>query len=116
MADEKFETWGIVELFGHQRIAGRLSEKSLAGVNMLRCDIPIDKDDPEKFRTVYHGGAAIYGLHPTDEAIARAAAFAGVSRPAYEYQVEDALRRLKAPESSTSRQRSFDDDDRDDDN
>lgn len=106
---EIFEAWGIVDLFGHQRLAGRLSERTIAGVNMLRIDIP-DKDNPEKFRTVYHGGAAIYGLHPTDETIARAAAAATVNRPTYEYQVEDALRRLQAPARDPVRDTGFDDD------
>ena len=39
MAD-KFEQWGIVELMGHQRAAGRLSEESIGGANMLRVDMP----------------------------------------------------------------------------
>ena len=88
------ETWGIVDLFGHQQIAGRLSEVSVAGCNMLRVDIP-DKEDPAKFRTVVHGGSAIYGIHFTDEQMARIAA-SRADRPAYEYNVKDALEKLHA--------------------
>lgn len=87
------ETWGIVDLFGHQRIAGRLSEVSIAGCNMLRIDIP-DKADTEKFRTVVHGGSAIYGIHFTDEQVARVAA-SRVSRPTYEYSVQEAIKQLQ---------------------
>lgn len=34
---EKFEAWGIVELMGRQRVAGRISEQPLGGGNLLRC-------------------------------------------------------------------------------
>jgi len=95
------ETWGIVELMGHQQIAGRLSEVSIAGCNMLRVDIP-DKDDAQKFRTVVHGGSSIYGIHFTDEQVARMASAARSTRPAYEYSVKDALERLEL-EASTRR-------------
>lgn len=67
---EKFEQWGIVELMGHQRAAGRrLSEETVGGANMLRVDVP----DGETFRTAYYGASAIYALHVTDERVARAA-------------------------------------------
>lgn len=46
---EKFEAWGIVELMGHQRVAGRLSEQPLGGGNLLRVDIP----DGEGFRSTF---------------------------------------------------------------
>jgi hypothetical protein len=101
---DKFETWGVVELFGRHQLAGRISEQVIAGVTMLRVDIP-DKDDTDKFRTVYHGGAAIYGVHPTDETVARAAASAGSQRPAYEYQVEDAIRRLPKPRNEIQQEK-----------
>jgi hypothetical protein len=65
---EKFEAWGIVELMGHQRAAGRLSEQNIGGANLLRVDVP----DGETFRTVFYGASAIYALHVTDEAAAHA--------------------------------------------
>jgi hypothetical protein len=94
---EKFEAWGIVEIMGHMRVAGRLSEQVVAGANLLRVDIPESEEDKEKFRTTFFGPSAIYALHITDETIARTTAAAGVTRPTYEYAVEDALRRLQAP-------------------
>lgn len=36
---EQQEIWALVELFGHQRIAGRVSEYSLGG-NFIRVDVP----------------------------------------------------------------------------
>lgn len=38
--EAKFDLWCIVELFGHNRIAGRCTEQNVAGVNMLRVDVP----------------------------------------------------------------------------
>jgi hypothetical protein len=33
--DEKFDLWAIVELMGHSKIAGKCTEQSIAGSNML---------------------------------------------------------------------------------
>jgi hypothetical protein len=90
---EKFEAWGIVELMGHQRAAGRLSEQTVGGANLLRVDIP----DGENFRTVFYGSSAIYAVHITDETIARASAAAQGTRPTYAYEVSESLRKLSAP-------------------
>lgn len=74
---EKFDQWGIVELMGHQRAAGRLTEEMIGGANMLRVDIP----NGEAFRTAYYGSSAIYALHVTGEKEARAVAGNMGSRP-----------------------------------
>jgi uncharacterized RmlC-like cupin family protein len=95
---EKFEAWGIVELMGHQRAAGRLSEQTIGGANLLRVDIP----HGEGFRTAFYGSSAIYAVHITDETIARAAASAHGTRPTYAYEVSDELRKLAAPRSPAS--------------
>lgn len=67
-APEKFEAWGFVELMGHNRIAGKLSEQTIAGKNLLRVDVPLEDGS---FRTQFYGASAIFALHPTDEATAR---------------------------------------------
>lgn len=92
MTENKFEAWGLVELMGHQRVAGRLSEQVIAGANLLRVDIP----DGESFRTVYYGPSAIYAVHVTDEAAARGIANNCEKRPAYAWELERQPR-LQAP-------------------
>lgn len=106
------ETWGIVQLMGHQQLAGRLSEVSVAGSAMLRIDVP-DAKDKTKFRTAIRGSGAVYGIDFVDETIARASAAANNSRPIYHYDVQTALKQLEAPTRPC--QRSFDDDDDDQD-
>ena len=84
---DKFEHWGIVELMGHQRTAGRLTEEMIGGANMLRVDVPAGNE----FRTAYYGASAIYAVHITDETIARAAADSMGSRPPFAYEISRLL-------------------------
>lgn len=92
---EKFEAWGIVELMGHQRVAGRLSEQPLGGGNLLRVDIP----NGESFRTAFYGASSIYAVHITDEAAARKIAENSGTRPTYAYELSQAVARI-APSAS----------------
>ena len=82
---EKFDSWAIVELFGHQRIAGRVTEATIGGCALLRVDVP-DQPATEGDRwssgqsaipayTRYFGNGAIYSMTPcTEEVAVRAAA------------------------------------------
>lgn len=76
-APATFDHWAVVELFGHQRIAGRVREELLAGRAFLRVDVPAVVDPAaggaEGF-TRYYGASAIYSLTPTTEEVARLAA------------------------------------------
>jgi hypothetical protein len=82
---EKFEHWGIVELMGHQRASGRLTEEVIGGANLLRVDVPTDAHN---FRTVYYGSSAIYALHITGEEEARRMAARSGARPPFAYEIE----------------------------
>jgi len=62
---EKLNLWCIVELMGHQKIAGKCTEQSIAGVNMLRVDVPATETTSEF--TKFYGGSAIYSINPVDE-------------------------------------------------
>ena len=69
MQTEKFELWCLVELFGHQKIAGLCTEQNIAGTNMLRVDVPeTDKQPPF---TRFFGSSAIYAINPVDEITCR---------------------------------------------
>jgi hypothetical protein len=65
---EKFDLWCMVELFGHQRIAGKCTEQNVAGTNMLRVDVPQTKDRQAFTRFLSSG--AIYAINPVSEEVA----------------------------------------------
>ena len=69
MEQEKFDLWCVVELFGHSRIAGRCTEKYVAGTNMLRVDVPDTSNQPGFTRFLSSG--AIYAINPVSEGVAR---------------------------------------------
>lgn len=67
--NEKFDVWCMVELFGHQRIAGRCTEQNVAGTNMLRVDVPQTKNNPPFTRFLSSG--AIYAINPVTKEVAQ---------------------------------------------
>lgn len=67
-----FRTWALVEIFGHERIAGEVSEQVIAGEGFVRVDVPAI-DGQAAFTRLY-GGKAIYSITPVSEEIARRAA------------------------------------------
>lgn len=81
---EKFDSWAVVELFGHQQIAGRVTEASIGGCSFLRVGVPdqpaIEKRDYYSAQpalpayTRYFGQGAIYAMTPCSEAAARSVA------------------------------------------
>lgn len=79
------EQWAIVEIFGHARIAGRLSEQTIGGCSFVRVDVP---DLPgEKGYTKLYGNGAIYAITFVDQAIATAAAEHIHARPVTPYDL-----------------------------
>src|SRR5205807_1686045 len=57
-----FEEWALVELFGHSRIVGKVTEATIAGGAFIRVDVP-DKDGNTVF-TRFFGPGAIYSMSP----------------------------------------------------
>lgn len=64
-----FAEWVILEILGHRRLAGYLTEHQLAGHGFLRLDIPAADGEPAT--TQLYAPTSIYAIHPTTEAIAR---------------------------------------------
>lgn len=96
---DRFDEWAIVELMGHQRMAGRVIEATIAGAAMLRIDVPaIEIDDtpfgePQRMRTVpaytrFVSPAAVYAINPTTEDVARRAARYCAAEPLKAYAPE----------------------------
>ncbi|WP_019540540.1 hypothetical protein [Proteiniphilum acetatigenes] len=102
MENEKFDLHCIVELFGHNRIAGRCTEQNVAGTNMLRVDVPETKKN-KAFTRILSAGA-IYAINPVSEDIAKAVAETLNVAPITPYAISEMVKDeiLKIPAHSTS--------------
>ena len=78
-SERESDVWAIVEIMGHSRFAGRVSECQAFGAPLIRVEVP-EVDDQPAFEK-HFGAAAIFAITPCDEAYARAAAQAFRSRP-----------------------------------
>ncbi len=65
---ESFNTWGILELMGHVRMAGKITEEDWFGQKLGRIEIPHPDGSSV---TQYFNGSAIYRLIPCSEETAR---------------------------------------------
>jgi hypothetical protein len=65
------DTWAIVELMGHVRLGGRLTEEERFGAKLGRLDIP---NPAGGFVTQFFGGQSVYRITIVSEEAARAVA------------------------------------------
>lgn len=71
----KYEGWVVLELMGHRRLGGYLSEETIAGASFVRIDIPDPaKEDDSWQATQFYSPAAVYCITPTTRELARALA------------------------------------------
>lgn len=87
--NERFEEWALIELFGHQRISGRISEQQLGGETFVRVDVPATKGLPGY--TKLYGKGAIYGITITDEKTATMAAAYYAPAPMDKWTIDQML-------------------------
>jgi hypothetical protein len=97
---QKLDIWAIVELFGHQKVAGKCTEQNIAGVNMLRVDIPETVNQPGF--TKFYGGASIYAINPVTEEVAKAMAANYEVKPITSWDIKEVTRKMSIsiPEST----------------
>lgn len=62
--------YAVVEIMGHRRHAGRVSEIHFAGTKLVRIEIP-GPVQGSFCKTYQYSGSAIFGMHPCTEADAR---------------------------------------------
>lgn len=84
-----FESWAIVEIFGHQQIAGLMTEQVIAGQGFVRVDVPATPGRAAFTRMF--GPSAIYSIIPTTEDVATRFAERQVQAPVQLYQLAPAL-------------------------
>lgn len=91
--DATFAEWVILELLGHRRLAGHLTEARIAGASFLRIDIPTEPP-----ATQYYAPGSVYAITPTTEDMARAVARHGTPQPVQRWELPAA-----APDDSEER-------------
>jgi hypothetical protein len=97
--------WAILELMGHRKLAGYLTEQEVAGKGFIRLDI-FAGDSPDEgeeipVATQLYSPGAVYCITPTTEEMARALAVRHKPTPVARYELEPV---------AASTARDFDDD------
>lgn len=121
--------YAVVELFGHARIAGAVSEQTFGGSTFVRVDVPevkvreTDYDaprGPEGYPVVERtiaahtrsfGPGAIYSINWCDEDTAKLAAHSIRHEPLKPYSAREALEQLRSAPRLTAPLGGDDDDD-----
>jgi hypothetical protein len=66
--------WAILELMGHRRLGGRVSEATIAGGAFIRIDVPHPNEAGIFTASQFYSPSAVYAITPTTEEIACAIA------------------------------------------
>lgn len=66
---ESYEGWAIVELMGHRKLAGYVSEQTVGGAAFMRIDVPAS--EKHEAATQLYSAGAIYCITPTTESVVR---------------------------------------------
>lgn len=107
-----FEEWCVLELFGHQRIAGLVTEATIGGCSFIRVDVPKPGEEGDLY-TRYFGNGAIYAINPTTkEEVLKIVSALHPKPPTPRVSEQKAL---PAPEVESSREMGDYDDEDDDD-
>ena len=81
-----FSEWCILELMGHRRLAGLVTEQQIAGHGFLRLDVPGEGDAWSASQ--WYSPTSVYCITPTTEEIARKLAAGNRPRPAARWELE----------------------------
>lgn len=70
--EQKFESFAIVEVMGHSRYAGFVTEQAIGGASFVRVDVPAVGDIAAFTKLL--GAGSIFAITPVSKETARAAA------------------------------------------
>ena len=86
-----FSEWCILELMGHRRLAGKVTEYQIGGHGFLRLDVPKAEgwpDTQEWTATQFYSPSAVYCITPTTETIAMRIAAEAQPAPVSRWELE----------------------------
>lgn len=100
MSNTSFDNWCVIELFGHQKIIGRVTEQTIGGQTFIRVDVPETKL-ASAFTRMF-GAGAIYSITPVSEELARRMAEGISVRPINVYELAPVEDKPQLQESNES--------------
>lgn len=80
-----FEGWAVIEVLGHRRLAGYVTDVAMFGTAMCRIDIP--GEDGATLGTQYYSGNSLFSVTPCSEEVARAVAKQNQPRPVQTWEM-----------------------------
>lgn len=84
LGEQRLECWAIVELMGHVKVAGLVSEEERFGCKMGRVEIPTESGG---FVTQWFSGGSVYRMTPVSEEVARAVALRNQPTPVHRWEL-----------------------------
>lgn len=94
MRTEKFEAFALVELFGHNRLSGKVTEQTIGGASFIRVDVPETNSQPAFSRLL--NPSAIYAINPITEETMIEMARNLDKAPLASWDVRETVRKAKA--------------------
>jgi len=88
-----FEEWAILELMGHRRLAGKVTDAVIGGGAFLRIDVPGENG---KYSTQYYSPGSVYCITPTTEEIARTVAKQSQPSPVHRWEFPQLVQPIEA--------------------
>jgi len=114
---QKFESWAVIELFGHQQMAGLVTEQTFGPATFFKVSVPETPTQPAFDRLV--NPSSIYAINPVTEEVAKARAAQIEFKPIQAYDVRKMLEKQATDETPQRRIEEFvhckEDDDEDED-
>src|SRR5882672_8405954 len=92
--EDKQELFALVELFGHSRIAGKVSDYQVGGASFVRIDVPASETEPAFTRFLHPN--AIYAINPISEMMMKAMAERIKSKPIDIWDAEEIINRVNS--------------------
>jgi hypothetical protein len=111
---EKFELNAVVELFGHTKMAGKVTEQNIGVATFIRVDVPETTQQPKFTRLL--NPSAIYAINPVTEEVMNQMAEMITSKPIDSWDIKEMQKKLLALKEPPTQKQSSNWDDDDDDN
>lgn len=80
-----FDQWCVVELMGHLKLAGHVTEAQIGGASFLRIDVP--NAEGETSYTRYFGAGSVYSITPVTKDVCLAVAQRSNQKPAFAWDL-----------------------------